>query len=95
MKEGKVQQIFKNVANLSLRGSSFDAHHLDRFLNSPFGERSFSIECAAKADVTKKREKDEIVPSFIFRNLPRDKMVFDKYVDLKDGPSSLQKRENI
>ena len=28
-------------------------------------------------------------------NLPREKMKFDAYVDLKDGPSTLQKRPHI
>jgi len=38
---------------------------------------------------------DQIKPSHSFRNLPRDKLVFDKYVDLYDGPSSLQKRDGV
>lgn len=36
----KTQTIFKNAANVSLRGSTFDATHLDKFLDSDFGEKS-------------------------------------------------------
>ena len=32
--------IFKNTANVSLRGSTFDARHMDSFLSSGFGEKS-------------------------------------------------------
>jgi len=38
----KTQTIFKNAANVQLRGSTFDACHLDKFLSSGFGERSIS-----------------------------------------------------
>jgi len=34
----KTQTVFKNTANLSLRGSTYDAGHLDKFLHSQFGE---------------------------------------------------------
>ena len=36
----KTQQIFKNAANVTLRGNTYDATHMDKFLNSGFGERS-------------------------------------------------------
>jgi hypothetical protein len=52
MTEGKQQQVFKNVANLALRGTTFDAHHLDKFLGSPFGEKSFSIDRALNSKST-------------------------------------------
>jgi hypothetical protein len=38
----KTERVFKNVANLSLRGSTFDARHLDQFLSSAYGEKSFN-----------------------------------------------------
>jgi len=40
----RTQKIFKNTANLTLRGSTYDARHLDRFLTSGFGEKSFNQE---------------------------------------------------
>jgi hypothetical protein len=30
----KAQKIFKNTANLTLKGNTFDANHLDQFLSS-------------------------------------------------------------
>lgn len=33
----QTQKIFKNTANLSLRGNTYDARHLDKFLNSSYG----------------------------------------------------------
>ena len=36
----KTQQIFKNTANVTLRGNTFDARHLDQFLQSGYGEKS-------------------------------------------------------
>lgn len=35
-RETQTRKIFKNTANLSLRGTTFDATHMDRFLNSPY-----------------------------------------------------------
>ena len=32
----KAQQIFKNTANLTLKGNTFDATHLDNFLSSQY-----------------------------------------------------------
>ena len=40
----KNQQIFKNVANLSLRGNTYDAKHLDQFLTSDYGDKSYNPE---------------------------------------------------
>ena len=34
------QKIFKNAPNVSLRGATYDAKHLDSFLGSGFGEKS-------------------------------------------------------
>lgn len=39
-KPSKTQALFKNVANLSIRGNTYDARHLDQFLDSHYGERS-------------------------------------------------------
>lgn len=39
----KTQTIFKNAANVQLRGSTFDATHMDKFIGSGFGERSIQI----------------------------------------------------
>ena len=38
----RTQTIFKNAANVSLRGSTYDAAHLDKFLSSGYGERSIN-----------------------------------------------------
>jgi len=35
----KTQLIFKNAANVTLRGNTFDATHMDKFLGSGFGEK--------------------------------------------------------
>ena len=43
-RETKSQAIFKNAANLTLRGSTYDAKHLDSFLTSTYGEKSFNPE---------------------------------------------------
>jgi hypothetical protein len=40
----RTQKIFKNVANLSLRGATYDARHLDSFLGSDYGDKSFNPE---------------------------------------------------
>jgi hypothetical protein len=45
----KTERVFKNVANLSLRGSTFDAKHLDKFLNSAYGEQSFNPDRVEQA----------------------------------------------
>ncbi len=42
-KPSKTQQIFKNAANVTLRGTTYDARHMDRFLSSNFGEKSIQL----------------------------------------------------
>ena len=42
-KPTKTQMIFKNAANVSLRGTTYDAKHLDKFLTSNFGEKSIQL----------------------------------------------------
>lgn len=39
-RDTKVQKIFRNVANYQLSGNTYDAKHLDQFLNSSFGDNS-------------------------------------------------------
>lgn len=43
-KATKTQMIFKNAANVSLRGHTYDAFHLDKFLGSDFGEKSIQVQ---------------------------------------------------
>ena len=38
----RTQEIFQNTANLSLRGNTYDAKHLDQFLTSAYGEKSLN-----------------------------------------------------
>ena len=103
------------MSNLKLRGNTYDARHLDRFLDSEFGERSLSpyraqakstLETDAvqatnyKTLVAEKMPEyitkaDAIKPTISFLNLPRDRQIFNHYVDLQGGPSSLQKRTSI
>lgn len=151
----KTQQIFQNSANLQLRGNTFDASHLDKFLQSDYGERglgtgTYSVDGTSKAapatatfqqtageqgsqmqqntnlvtgdsiyEQASMEERDAnstmmqqhktahssapsyvvnsqvIKPSVSFMNLSRDQAKIKHYVDLMDGPSSLQKRENV
>jgi len=42
----KTQQIFQNSANLQLRGSTFDASHMDKFLGSGFGDKGAITDSA-------------------------------------------------
>ena len=39
----RTQTIFKNAANVTLRGTTYDARHMDKFLSSGFGERSIQM----------------------------------------------------
>jgi len=43
----KTQSIFKNSANLQLRGNTYDASHLDKFLSSDYGEKSLGTNITA------------------------------------------------
>lgn len=45
-KPSTTQKIFHNAANVSLRGHTYDAHHLDKFLGSNFGERSIQVDAS-------------------------------------------------
>jgi len=44
----KTQQIFQNSANLQLRGNTFDATHLDKFLSSGFGEKGITTNLSSQ-----------------------------------------------
>lgn len=39
----RTQVIFKNAANVSLRGHTYDAQHLDKFLSSGYGEKTLQF----------------------------------------------------
>lgn len=47
----RTQQIFHNTANLSLRGNTYDAKHLDKFLESGYGEKSLNPERQNRNDL--------------------------------------------
>ena len=51
----KTETIFKNSANLQLRGNTYDASHLDRFLSSNYGERSLGTNLTAQFEATLKK----------------------------------------
>jgi len=42
-KPTRTQRIFKNANNVALRGTTYDARHLDQFLTSKFGEKSIQM----------------------------------------------------
>ena len=42
-KPTKTQKIFKNANNVILRGNTYDARHLDRFLTSNYGDKSIQM----------------------------------------------------
>lgn len=56
-RETKTQLIFKNVANLTLRGTTYDASHLDKFLGSDFGEKSTASFMHQRSTTTYKKDK--------------------------------------
>ena len=35
--------LFRNTANLSLKGTTYDATHMDKFLRSDYGDRSPTV----------------------------------------------------
>lgn len=51
-RETRTHKVFKNTANLSLRGTTFDATHMDRFLNSPYCNLNQSNAAADNDKVT-------------------------------------------
>lgn len=69
----RTQEIFKNVANLNLRGSTYDAKHLDKFLNSDYGNQSYYPERVNRtidetdleASVQRNRSLHQHLPSYL------------------------------
>lgn len=103
-KDSKTRTIFKNTANLSLRGTTYDAKHMDRFLGTTFClTHAPNTNSHNLGSVTTKRShpssqqqtnQQTVRPSVAFASSPRDKVPLQlTYVDLQDGPSSLQVRE--
>lgn len=64
---GKTQQIFKNTANLSLKGTTYDAKHLDKFLNSSYGYSKDNIKSlSTNKDSTSKAK--QLIKSSVYNN---------------------------
>ena len=55
----KTQRVFKNAANLALRGKTYDALHLDRFLDSQFGEKALGTNITSTYVSQLKRQGNE------------------------------------
>jgi hypothetical protein len=101
----KTQKIFRNTANLTLKGTTFDATHLDNFLNSKYGQArsgyktsthgGLSRTYAKKASASFVVASSQIRPSVAFVSMDREHPTVQTYVDVYDGPSSLQKRDQI
>jgi hypothetical protein len=150
----KTEKIFQNTANLQLRGSTYDATHMDKFLGSGYGEKSLGTNVASTYQASLKRAAREqthntgsfkdpamqshggpgdsiyepgsiddkditmetsmmqhrtahsrlpnylvssqaIKPTISFMSLGREAQKINHFVDLQDGPSSLQKRPGV
>lgn len=64
-KASTTQKIFHNAANVSLRGHTYDATHLDKFLGSNFGERSLQVnENGAPTQSNKQFKKTAAMGSY-------------------------------
>ena len=46
--ETKTKRIFKDSANVNLRGSTFDALHLDSFIASNYGDKNKNYDLQSK-----------------------------------------------
>ncbi len=55
----KTERIFQNTANLQLRGNTYDATHLDKFLTSGFGEKSLGTNVAVAYQASMRRAARE------------------------------------
>lgn len=42
-KHSRTQRIFKDAANLQIRGGTYDATHLEKFMDSDYGEKSLTM----------------------------------------------------
>ena len=61
--------IFQNAANLQLRGNTYDAFHLDKFLNSGYGEKSLNHNTIANY---KQQQSKLMEPSIASSTLSQD-----------------------
>jgi hypothetical protein len=98
--------LFKNAANVSLRGNTFDATHMDKFLGSNFGDRSFMQESSPGRMSNRTigpgggggsnllsylaSNSNTIRPSVSFMGMNRSEYKQTKYTDEQDGPSPMQ-----
>jgi len=98
----KTNLLFKNTANLSLRGTTYDATHLEKFLKSPYGDKNTATATPGRGATHSPRaiqsqlaatiaSNNSIKPSIAFLGLKRDVPQFGHYVDLSDSPSTLLK----
>lgn len=55
----KTQKIFQNSANLQLRGHTYDASHMDKFLSSNYGEKSLGTNVTATFQAQLRRAAKE------------------------------------
>lgn len=130
-RETHTRKVFKNTANLSLRGTTYDATHMDKFLGSQYcnlnvnatatnkdynANKSLTAHSASNVNhrsssINNKLANDNsnnaksllksymttsntIRPSVAFTSSSRDQVPrVLTYVDLYDGPSSLQQRD--
>ena len=88
-----------------MTGSTYDAKHLDMFINkSKFAESNEPNDTDFADSVARHKSfiadlpnylvhPDSIKPSTAFLNQPRSKIPTHFYVDLMSGPSTLQKRD--
>ena len=61
-RESKHETLFKNVANVTLRGTTFNATHLDKFLNSNYGEKTGQSVIETKVSPIKEQSLRSVGP---------------------------------
>jgi hypothetical protein len=61
-RESKHETLFKNVANVTLRGTTFNASHLDKFLNSNYGEKTGQSVMETKVSPLKEQSFKSVGP---------------------------------
>ena len=104
----KAQKIFKNTANLTLKGNTFDANHLDSFLSSQYCSKPESTTfkrslmhindsrgTSQKKGISYTLSSSMVRPSVAFISLNREAQTQPIYIDQYDGPSSLQKSDSV
>ena len=103
-KPSTTQKIFKNAPNVSLRGATYDAKHLDSFLGSGFGEKSLQVNSgnvssrpgpgggggSNMVNFMMSGSSNQIKPSVSFLSMGRKDYKQIKYTDEYDGPSPMQ-----